>query len=144
MHFLSPLKSPPDPRVAGACPITCCTHFLSQSMGKVPAPLLHPTSPSGVCPLKHSVPVSFLKRAGSRSPEPAAEEPGGFAGGGPGQPRSPGRGKRRTVLAESGESRSPSASAFPWELSIPELTINCRKAGNFLRNVNYFLYPGDR
>lgn len=144
VSFPSPLRRPPAPRVVGVCPITCCNHLLSRSIEKEPASLLHPTSPSAVYSLKHSVPVFLPQGTVCRSPGPAAGEPGVSRGGGYELPRSRGRGNWRSVLAGSRESRAPSASAFPWELSIPELTINCRKAGNFLRNVNYFLYPADR
>lgn len=141
VHFPSPLESVPAPRVASVCPVTCCTTFCLGLWGKsLCASLSHTTAPPGVYSLKHSALVSFLKGAGRQSPS---------LGGGAGSFSRVGRaatagGKRRPVLAGSGESRAPAASAFPWELSITELTINCRKAGNFLRNANYFLYPVDR
>lgn len=81
-----------------------------------------------------------------RQPEPRSRRSGTriFSRGSHEQPRSRGQGAEGTGARWApGEPRSL-CLRIPWELSIPELTINCRKAGNFLRNVNYFLYPADR
>lgn len=141
VNFPPSLGIVPAPRVASVCPITCCTTFCLGLWGKsLSAPLLHTTVPSGLYSLKHSVLASLLKGAGSQSPARS----GGAGGFSRVLRAAAARGKRRPVLAGSRKSRAPSASAFPWELSITGLTINCSKAGNFLRNANYFLYPADR
>lgn len=93
--------------------------------------------PSGLCSLQHR--SRLLPEEGDVGPGPGAEARGGSGGclGGSGDPG-------RVLPPDRRRGRSRSASAFPWELSIPELTINRRKAGNFLRNANYFLHPADR
>lgn len=102
--------------------------------GRSPTPTAR--IPSGLCSLQHR--SRLLPEEGDVGPGPGAEARGGSGGclGGSGDPG-------RVLPPDRRRGRSRSASAFPWELSIPELTINRRKAGNFLRNANYFL-PSSR
>lgn len=116
-------------------PATCCGHRCS--IYGEGARRLPPASPRDLVP--YNIGPGYCLNVGTwglglERRFGGAREGAWGALGGPGRVLLPGR--RRD--------RSRSASAFPWELSIPELTINRRKAGNFLRNAKYFLHPADR